>query len=196
MAVRAARFAAQDGPQVTKSASPGVASGDAPDLQSLVGLARTVQAAFLDGQLTLATAESCTGGLVSHVLTEVSGSSGYYLGGVVAYGDPLKRALLNVPDSTLARHGAVSAQTAVAMAEGARSRLGSDVAVSVTGNAGPTGDTPGKPVGLTYVAVADANGHDVRRYTWNADRSGNKLLSAAAALELVLERLQPGGANE
>jgi nicotinamide-nucleotide amidase len=169
---------------------PGKVSGEVPDLEALVALARAVQERFLDRGSTLATAESCTGGLVSHVLTEVSGSSAYYLGGVVAYGDPLKRTLLDVPEATLSRHGAVSAQSAVAMAEGARKRLGAETAVSVTGIAGPTGDTPGKPVGLTYIAVADADGHDVRRFNWSADRSGNKLLSAAAALELVLERLE------
>jgi nicotinamide-nucleotide amidase len=195
MAVRAARLAAQDGPQVARGAPREQGSGDVPEMESLVGLARSIQALFIEHGSTLATAESCTGGLVSHVLTEVSGSSAYYLGGIVAYSDPLKRKLLDVPEKTLTSHGAVSAQTAVAMAEGARSRLGADVAVSVTGIAGPTGDTPGKPVGLTYVAVADVGGHDVRRYTWGADRSGNKLLSAEAALELVLERVDAGGAS-
>jgi nicotinamide-nucleotide amidase len=161
-------------------------------MESLVGLARSIQARFIEHGWTLATGESCTGGLVSHVLTEVSGSSGYFVGGAVVYSDRLKRAVLDVPEATLARHGAVSAQTAVAMAEGARSRLGADVAVAVTGIAGPTGGAPDKPVGLTYVAVADARGHDVRRFNWTADRTGNKLLSAAAALELVLERLESG----
>jgi len=159
-------------------------------MESLVGLARSIQVRFIEHGRTFATAESCTGGLVSHVLTEVSGSSAYYVGGVVSYSDRLKRSLLGVREATLARHGAVSAQTAVAMAEGARSQLGADVAVAVTGIAGPKGGTPDKPVGLTYVAVADARGHDVRRFNWTADRTGNKLLSAAAALELVLERLE------
>jgi PncC family amidohydrolase len=195
MAVRAARFAAQDGPQVAANAPREPGSGDVPEMESLVGLARRIQARFIERGSTLATAESCTGGLVSHVLTEVSGSSAYYLGGVVTYSDPVKRKLLDVPEATLSSHGAVSAQTAVAMADGARTRLGADVAVSVTGIAGPTGETPGKPVGLTYVAVADARGHDVRRYNWSADRSGNKLLSAAAALELVLARLDAGDAD-
>jgi nicotinamide-nucleotide amidase len=192
MAVRTARIAAEDGPQVTPDAPRDRASGDVPDLVDLVRLAERIQARFIEQRRTLATAESCTGGLVSHVLTEVSGSSAYFVGGAVTYGDPLKHSVLDVPETTLERHGAVSAQTAVAMAEGARSRFGADVAVAVTGIAGPTGATPGKPVGLTYVAVADANGHDVRRFNWTADRSGNKLLSAAAALELIMERLQSG----
>jgi len=89
----------------------------------------------------------------------------------------------------LEAHGAVSAQVAKAMAEGARGRLGVDVAVSVTGGAGPDGGTAAKPVGLTYVAVADSSGDDVRRFVWDSDRTGNKRLSAAAALELLLERI-------
>ena len=141
---------------------------------------------------TLATAESCTGGLVGHLLTEVAGSSEYFLGGVVAYSDEVKRRSLDVPDAAIEHHGAVSAQVAVAMAEGARARLGADVAAAVTGIAGPAGGTEAKPVGLTYVAVADAGGHDVRRYTWAGGRSENKLESARAALELVLERLGTG----
>ena len=94
-----------------------------------------------------------------------------------------------MPAETLERHGAVSAQTAVAMADGARRRYGATLAVAVTGIAGPEGGSASKPVGLTYVAIADAAGHDVRRHQWEADRRGNKLESARAALELVLERL-------
>lgn len=134
-------------------------------------------------------AESCTGGLVTHLLTEVPGASGYLLGGVVSYSDSIKEALLDVPAATIAAHGAVSAQVAVAMAEGGRHRLGSQVAVAVTGIAGPEGGTPAKPVGLTYVAVADGQGHEVRRFNWSGDRTANKRDSARAALELLLERL-------
>jgi PncC family amidohydrolase len=127
--------------------------------------------------------------LIGHLLTEVAGSSAYYVGGLVSYSNALKEAELGVPRETLERHGAVSAQTAVAMADGARRRYGASVAVAVTGIAGPDGGTPQKPVGLTYVAVADAAGHDVRRHVWDGDRHANKLRSVAVALELVLERL-------
>lgn len=140
-------------------------------------------------KLTIASAESCTGGLVGHLLTEVPGSSEVFLGGTIAYADAVKVASLAVPTSTLAAHGAVSAQTAVAMAEGALHALGADLAVAVTGIAGPDGGSADKPVGLTYVAVADAAGHDVQRFHWTGDRHGNKLASAGAALDLVLSRL-------
>ena len=159
-----------------------------------MALARRVQVAFTERGLTLATAESCTGGLIGHVLTEVPGSSDYYVGGVICYSDALKQSELGVDKGTLERHGAVSAQTCVAMAEGARRRYGAALAVAVTGIAGPSGGSPAKPVGLTYIAVADSAGHDVRRETWAADRHANKLLTAGAALALVLERLgaEPG----
>jgi PncC family amidohydrolase len=98
--------------------------------------------------LTLVTAESCTGGLVAHRITNVSGSSTYYLGGFVTYANEMKQQFLDVQLPTLREHGAVSEETAREMARGARRRVGADVAVSVTGIAGPTGDTPGKPVGL------------------------------------------------
>jgi PncC family amidohydrolase len=139
--------------------------------------------------LKLAVAESCTGGLVGHLLTEIAGSSDVFVGGVISYSDGVKTAVLDVPAEALERHGAVSAQVAVAMAEGARRRLGADIALAVTGIAGPSGGSAAKPVGLTYVAVADAGGHDVRRHQWQGDRSANKLVSAQAALELALERL-------
>lgn len=139
--------------------------------------------------MTLATAESCTGGLLAHVLTEVPGASNAYVGGAVSYSNQVKEAHLGVPRATLEQHGAVSAQTAVAMAEGARRQFGSAVGVAITGIAGPDGGTPGKPVGLTYVAVADETGQDVRRFVWSSDRSGNKRDSVGAALRLLLERL-------
>jgi PncC family amidohydrolase len=142
MAVRAAGRPGQDQPHLTVPGDP------------LVELAGQLQATCVGRGLTVATAESCTGGLVAHLLTEVPGSSAYVRGAIVAYADAVKRAELGVPEAVLAAHGAVSAQVAVAMAEGARSRLGSDLAVAVTGIAGPGGGTEAKPVGLVYVAVA------------------------------------------
>ncbi|HEY7736574.1 MAG TPA: CinA family protein [Candidatus Limnocylindrales bacterium] len=155
----------------------------------LVELAERLQGICLGRGLTVAVAESCTGGLVGHLITEVSGSSGYFLGGPIVYSDAAKQGLLGVPGDVLAAHGAVSAQVAVAMAKGARERLRADLAVSVTGIAGPDGGSEAKPVGLTYVAVADAEGDDVRRYQWTGDRAANKRSSAEAALELLLARV-------
>ena len=160
----------------------------AEPLAALAPLAERLQALCLARSLTVATAESCTGGLVAHVITEIPGSSGYFLGGIVSYADQLKRDVLDVPAEMLAAHGAVSAQTAQAMARGARARLGAGLAVAVTGIAGPDGGTAAKPVGLTYVAVADAAGVDVRRFVWSGDRASNKEASAAAALQLLVER--------
>lgn len=144
--------------------------------------------------MTLATAESCTGGLLGHLLTEIPGISLHYRGGLISYSDDLKRDELGVPARTLAAHGAVSAQSCLAMADGARRRYGADVALAVTGIAGPDGGTPAKPVGLTFVGIADAGGRDVRRHVWPGDRHANKLDSAGAALELLLERLGAGPA--
>jgi PncC family amidohydrolase len=157
----------------------------------LVALAERLQAACLAAGATVALAESCTGGLVAAALTAVPGSSGYFLGGVVSYADEAKRDLLGVDPAVLAAHGAVSAQVARAMAEGARARFGSSVAASVTGIAGPDGGSEEKPVGLTYLGVADAEGVDVRRVVWSGDRAANRRDSAVALLEALLARL-PG----
>jgi nicotinamide-nucleotide amidase len=165
-----------------------VAAESPAGLADLVALAERLQGICLGRSLTVATAESCTGGLVAHILTEVPGSSGYFQAAVVTYSDDAKKTLLGVPDEILAAHGAVSAQVARAMAAGARERLGVGLAVAVTGIAGPEGGTEAKPVGLTYVAVADEAGEEVRRFHWTADRAENKRLSAGAALELLLER--------
>ena len=151
-------------------------------------LAERLQAVCLERGLRVAFAESCTGGRVMDALTDVAGSSGYVAGGIVAYDDAAKEALLGVPRATLAAHGAVSAQVAVAMAEGARVRFAVDLAAAVTGIAGPGGARAAKPIGLTYVAVADAEGATVRRFIWPGDREANKTDSARAALDLLLER--------
>jgi len=156
----------------------------------LVELARRLQAACLARGLTLATAESCTGGLVSHAITEVPGSSGYLVGGVVAYSDAVKRDVLGVTATMLQAHGAVSAQVAVAMAEGVRARLQTSLGAAVTGVAGPDGGTTAKPVGLVYVAVAGAGAPEVRRHVWPGDRAANKTASAEAALELLLAHVE------
>jgi PncC family amidohydrolase len=163
----------------------------APSIQRLQELAEQLAARCVAAGTRVACAESCTGGLVGHVLTEIPGSSAWFRGGVIAYANEVKQAVLGVPPATIEVHGAVSAQAAVAMAEGVRRLMEVDLAVSVTGVAGPSGGTEAKPVGLTYLAVADAQGHAVRRTVWTHDRSGNKRASAEAALELLLERLGP-----
>src|SRR3989337_1593813 len=139
--------------------------------------------------VTIALGESCTGGLVGHLVTEVPGASAYLRGGVVAYADAATEAFLYVPCGTLSEPGAVSAQVALARAAGARDRFGADVGVAVTGISGPSGGSAQKPVGLTYVAVADASGSAVRRFVWQGDRSANKRASAGATLDLLIERL-------
>lgn len=140
--------------------------------------------------LRLATAESCTGGLVSHHITNVPGSSEYFRGGVVAYAYEAKVALLNVDWDTLRQHGAVSRETVIEMARGARIALGADVAVSVSGIAGPGGGLPGKPVGTTWVGLSAVEGDWARRFTWPGDREQNKESSAEACLQMVLDYLQ------
>lgn len=140
--------------------------------------------------LRVGTAESCTGGLIGHRITQVAGSSDYYAGSIVAYSNEIKMALLGVSRDTLAQHGAVSRATAQEMARGARSALGVDLALSVTGIAGPAGGTAEKPVGLTYVGLAAPDGEWVERYVWSADRHANKALSAQAALDLLRRYLE------
>ncbi len=159
----------------------------------LVEHARRLQDACLERGRTVAAAESCTGGLVAHLITEVPGSSAYFRGGVVAYSDDVKLDLLGVPEEALRAHGAVSAQVAVAMAEGVRARVGADVGAGVTGIAGPDGGTDAKPVGLVYVAVAGGPTPVVQRFLWPHDREGNKRASAEAVLRMLLEAVEGPG---
>jgi nicotinamide-nucleotide amidase len=145
--------------------------------------------------LTLATGESCTGGLVAARLTDVPGSSDVVLGGVVAYADAVKTAQLGVPEEVLERHGAVSAETAAAMAHGVRHRLGADVGVSVTGIAGPGGGTADKPVGLVFLHAAGPEGDRALRFELPGERDWIRSRSAVAALHLVRHLLERGPAE-
>lgn len=140
-------------------------------------------------KLSLAVAESCTGGLVGHRITDVSGSSVYFWGGVIAYDNAVKKELLGVQHETLERYGAVSPETALEMARGASRILRADIGLGVTGIAGPTGATPGKPVGLAYVAIAAPGLERVERCLHHGDRLSNKMYFADAALRLALEYL-------
>lgn len=137
---------------------------------------------------TLATAESCTGGGIGAALTAVPGSSEVYKGGVISYTNWVKHRLLGVDDGLLERCGAVSAPVAEAMAAGARSALAADVAVSVTGLAGPGGDTFGNPVGTVFIGYADEKVTISREYHFTGDRDAVRAQTIEAALELVLTR--------
>jgi PncC family amidohydrolase len=140
--------------------------------------------------LTLALAESCTGGLVASYITDIPGSSSIFDGGVVAYSNEAKAQLLDVSWDILEHHGAVSSQCAAAMAQGARRSFGSDIAVSVTGIAGPGGGSADKPVGLTYLHLSTPQAEIARQETWRGDRLTNKRQSAQAVLHMLITYLK------
>jgi len=148
-------------------------------------LESVVASLLLEKKLTIGVAESCTGGLVSHKLTDVPGSSGYFNRGVVAYSDEAKMEILGVPEETIRVHGAVSSETAVVMAEGVRQISGTDIGVSTTGIAGPGGGTKSKPVGLVYIGYADKDRSFSEKHRFMRDRWWNKERSAVTALDLV-----------
>jgi nicotinamide-nucleotide amidase len=156
-------------------------------------LAKAVGGLLLQQHLTLGLAESCTGGMVASYITDIAGSSAYFEGGVVAYSYQVKEQVLGVPASTLERDGAVSAETVLAMARGARKVLNVDVALAITGISGPSGGTTDKPVGLTYIGLASPRGELWRKYIWKGDRRQNREQSARAALELLREHLESSG---
>ncbi|TVR66141.1 MAG: competence/damage-inducible protein A [Spirochaetaceae bacterium] len=139
--------------------------------------------------MTLALAESCTGGLLSHRLTNVPGSSRYLLGSIVAYSNGLKQSALAVPGELIAREGAVSAPVAEAMAQGALALCGSETALAITGIAGPGGGTEEKPVGLTFIALAEGEHLESHRYRFSGEREEVKRRAAQAALELLYRHL-------
>ena len=157
-------------------------------MATLTDLAGQVARRLEDQSLTLATAESCTGGLIGHVITEIPGCSVFFMGTVVAYSYEAKEKLLNVERHVIVSDGAVSYAVAEQMAQGARRLFNVDMAVAVTGIAGPGGGLPEKPVGTVHIHLSAADGYEEgRHFVWDCDRSGNKTLSAQAALTMVLD---------
>jgi len=143
-------------------------------------------ALLTERRLTLSVAESCTGGLVAALVTDQPGSSAYFLGGVVAYANDVKRDELGVPAALLTRYGAVSKEVALAMAEGVRSRFSTALAASITGIAGPDAEGS-KPVGLTYIAIATEHGSSCNEYMFTGDRWSNRRQAADEALRLLVK---------
>jgi PncC family amidohydrolase len=137
-------------------------------------------------RLTIAVAESCTGGLVAAALTELPGSSRSFLGGMVTYANAVKIEVLGVDEAMISAHGAVSAEVAAQMAQGARTAFGADVGIGVTGIAGPDSEG-GKPVGLTFIAAHHGDQSLVREYNWTGDRAFNRAASVEAAISLAAE---------
>jgi PncC family amidohydrolase len=161
-----------------------------PNPQYLAPLAEQVGHLLLARGLTLALAESCTGGLIGNLITDVPGSSNYFLGSAVTYANSAKENILGVRRATILAHGAVSAETAAEMAAGARGIFGADIAVAVTGIAGPGGGLPGKPTGTVFIHLSAAAADLAEHHIWGSDRLGNKRLSAEAALRLMIRYLE------
>jgi PncC family amidohydrolase len=166
--------------------------GETPDADPGVSLAAACGRALRARGLRLVVAESCTGGLVGHLLTEIPGSSAWFLGGVQAYADSVKTGLLGVPPALIIEHGAVSAACVLAMAAGARRALGGEVAIAVSGVAGPGGGTAAKPVGTVFIGLIGLGEPRVAQHLWAGNRTENKVASARAALALLLELLERG----
>ena len=156
-------------------------------------LAEEVVARLREKGVTLGVVESATGGLISHLITGVAGSSGCYRGSITSYADDVKTGLVGVSEATISRHGAVSSNVAEEMAAGGRRVLGVDVCVADSGIAGPGGATEDKPVGLFYVGLSHGGGTFSRRHVFSGDRDENKRLAAEAALEWVKEYLRSLG---
>jgi len=139
--------------------------------------------------LTVATAESCTGGLIAHALTNVSGSSEYFERGIVSYSNRAKMELLDISENVLKEYGAVSKEVAKAMAEGIRIKSNVDVGIATTGIAGPTGGTKEKPVGLVYIAISTLKNTEVKKFLFSGNRLQNKESTCDAALNMLLDCL-------
>ena len=162
----------------------------APAYADLAARMRTLHPTLRKKKVTIAVAESCTGGLLGAILSEHSGSSDYFRGGIEVYSDDAKTVLADVPPQLIHSHGAVSSVVAAALARGARAKLGAKIGLGITGIAGPTGATPGKPVGLVYIAIDAPKLQSVRKKQWAFDRSGNRLASVGVALELLAEAIE------
>ena len=158
-----------------------------PTYDALAARMAPLQKALVRKKITVAVAESCTGGLLGAILTAQGGSSDFFKGGAEVYSNDAKTILADVPPQLIASHGAVSSVVGGALARGARLRLGAKVGLGITGIAGPGGETPGKPVGLTYVAIDSDKHSAVKKYQWPFDRDGNRLASVGAALDLLEE---------
>ena len=148
-------------------------------------LEEVVARILTENRATIAVAESCTGGLLAERLTNVPGSSAYFLGGVVCYSNELKSSLVGVPPELIEAKGAVSAEVALALADGIRKRTGATLGVGVTGIAGPTGGTPEKPVGLVHIGIADENGPREKSFRYPGDRDRIRQFSTQSALDMV-----------
>jgi len=159
----------------------------APSYDALVTRMAALQKALVKKKITVAVAESCTGGLLGAILTAHGGSSDFFKGGAEVYSNEAKTILADVPPQLIASHGAVSSVVAGALARGARMRLGAKVGLGVTGIAGPGGASPGKAVGLVYIAVDSDKHSSVKKNEFPYDRAGNRLASVGVALDLLEE---------
>lgn len=154
-------------------------------------LPKKIAALLIKKKLTLSLAESCSGGLISHRITQVPGSSIFFLGAVIAYSNHLKSTLINVKRTTLKKFGAVSRQIALEMAEGVRNVSGSDFACAVTGIAGPGGGSPEKPIGLVYIAFTSKNQTKCFKFNLTGSRKDIKLKTSNEALKIIFGGIQP-----
>jgi len=152
-------------------------------------LAEVISRIIKEKKLTVSIAESCSGGSISSILTDISGSSEYFDCGVVSYSNQAKIDILGVPEETIMKYGAVSSQVAVAMAEGVRTVADTDIGLSTTGIFGPTGATPKKPIGLVYIGYSDKKGSDCKRYQFGKDRNRNKMKTIQEALNILREKI-------
>jgi len=158
--------------------------------QNLLSLSSDIGQLLIENNLTVATGESCTGGLLGHYLTGVSGSSAYFLGGVIAYSNRIKEQMLGVQSQTLLQHGAVSEETACEMAEGIQRKFESDIGLSTTGIAGPTGGTPTKPVGLVWIGISTKTTTQAFECHFKGSRNEVKTGTVKEILTRLLDHLE------
>ncbi|MFW9831838.1 MAG: CinA family protein [Candidatus Thorarchaeota archaeon] len=157
-------------------------------VEATLEISKAISLKLSQKKSTLMVAESATGGLIQHFLTEIPGSSAFFLGGVIAYSNALKEKLLQVRNTVLYQYGAVSEETTASMAAGVRLLMNADYGLATSGIAGPSGARADKPVGLVYVAVSHLNFETIiKRYVFKGSRSSNKLFFSHAALQLLLE---------